>query len=267
MNQLQMTIALVRDTGKALMERLSSVPLNVRCKENNHQNLVTDQDVWVQETLKRGLAKIAPEADFFAEEQPNHAPQGLTWFIDPIDGTTNFIAMRRHFAICVALYQEITPLFGVVYDVAADRCYYALAGETAYVNECPLSKRQPVALEDILFDASLPTLNGLSHRAGRPLYQFSAATRGHRALGSASLAMCHIAEGALDAYMSSRLYPWDYAASRVIMEACGGVFLSLYDEPLFTTEKAAVLCCGDAALAARIAPFLRGEETLETLLS
>lgn len=267
MEQLQTTIALVRDTGKALMERLSSVPLNVRCKENNHQNLVTDMDIWVQETLKAGLANIAPEAAVFAEEQRNRNPEGLTWFIDPIDGTTNFIATQRNFAICVALYQDTTPLFGVVYDVAADRCYYALAGGLAYVDEKPLPKRHPVELENVLFDASLPTLNGLSHRAGCPLYQFSAATRGHRALGSASLAMCHIAEGTLDVYMSSRLYPWDYAASNVILTACGGVLVSLYDEPLFTTNKAAVLCCGDAALAARIMPFLRGEETLDALLS
>ena len=65
------TVALVRSTGKALQERLSSVPMNVRRKENNHQNLVTDFDVWVQNTLKTGLAEIAPEAAFFAEEKEN----------------------------------------------------------------------------------------------------------------------------------------------------------------------------------------------------
>ena len=71
MDQCQATVALVRSTGKALQERLSSVPMNVRRKENNHQNLVTDFDVWVQNTLKTGLAEIAPEAAFFAEEKEN----------------------------------------------------------------------------------------------------------------------------------------------------------------------------------------------------
>ena len=98
------TVALVRSTGKALQERLSSVPMNVRRKENNHQNLVTDFDVWVQNTLKTGLAEIAPEAAFFAEEKENQEMRGLTWIVDPIDGTTNFISTRRDFAICVALY-------------------------------------------------------------------------------------------------------------------------------------------------------------------
>lgn len=79
-------------------------PMNVRRKENNHQNLVTDFDVWVQNSLKTGLAEIAPEAAFFAEEKENQEMLGLTWIVDPIDGTTNFISTRRDFAICVALY-------------------------------------------------------------------------------------------------------------------------------------------------------------------
>lgn len=267
MDQYQAAIRLVRSTGKALLERLSCVPLNVRRKEENHQNLVTDFDEWVQEQLKIGLAEIAPGARFFAEEKQNQDGEGLTWFVDPIDGTTNFISTRRDFAICVALYDGAAPIFGIVYDVAADICYHAKAGGPAFADDRALPQRVPVALEDALFDASLPTMNGLSRRAEKPLYLISRAMRGHRALGSASLAMCHIAEGRLDAYFSSRLYPWDYAASGVILAACGGVFGALYDEPLFTTAKAAVICCGDAALKDRLAPVLRGEQAIETLLA
>lgn len=266
MDQCQAAVALVRSTGKALLERLSSVPLNVRRKENNHQNLVTDLDVWVQEQLKTGLAEIEPAASFFAEEKVNQEVRGLTWFVDPIDGTTNFISTHRNFAICVALYDGHTPIFGIVYDVVSDICYHAIHGEAAYANEKKLVRRQPIALENALFDASLTTMNSLSRRAGKSLYRISCAARGHRALGSASLAMCHIAEGTLDVYISSRLYPWDYAASGVVLQACGGVFGALYDEPLFTTEKAAVLCCGDETLEKQLAPFLRGECELETLL-
>lgn len=260
MDFYQATIKCVRSTGKALLERLSSLPLNVRCKDNNHQNLVTDFDLWVQEALSRVLAEIFPEAGFFAEEKENQSPQGLTWFVDPIDGTTNFIATRRDFAICVALYDGTTPLFGIVYDVAQDICYHAKAGAAAYANTRVLPRRAPVDFSDALFDASLPTLNALSIRAGKPLYFISRAARGHRALGSASLAMCHIAEGHLDAYFSNKLYPWDYAAARIILEASGGVLGAIYDEPLFQPAKAAVLACGDAALYGRLAPFLRGED-------
>ena len=267
MDQCKQTIALVRSVGKALLERLSHVELNVQRKDNNHQNLVTDFDIWVQEQLKMGLEDIEPKATVFAEEQENELVRGLTWFVDPIDGTTNFISTRRNFAICVALYDGMTPIFGVVYDVAADVCYHAVVGGPAYANDRVLPKRVPQALQDALIDTSLTTMNILSRRAGKPLHMMSTAIRGHRAIGSAALAMCHIAEGTLDAYVSYRLYPWDYAASRVIMEASGGCMHALYDEPLFTPDRAAVLCCGDEALYNVIAPFLRGEGDLDALLS
>lgn len=266
MDQCNQTIALVRSTGKALLERLSRVELNVQRKENNHQNLVTDFDIWVQEQLKVGLAEIEPRATVFAEEQENECVSGLTWFVDPIDGTTNFISARRNFAICVALYDGMTPIFGVVYDVAMDLCYHAIAGDVAYVNDCALPKRSPKALHDALFDTSLTSMNILSRRAGKPLHMISTAIRGHRAIGSAALAMCHIAEGTLDIYVSYRLYPWDYAASRVILEASGGCMHALYGEALFTPDRAALLCCGDEALYGEVAPFLRGESDLDALL-
>lgn len=266
MDQCKQTIALVRSVGKALLERLSHFELNVQRKENNHQNLVTDFDIWVQEQLKVGLAEIEPKAIVFAEEQENEMVSGLTWFVDPIDGTTNFISTRRNFAICVALYDGMKPIFGVVYDVALDQCYHAVAGGPCYMNECALPKRASRALQDALLDTSLTTMNILSRRAGKPLHMISTAIRGHRAIGSAALAMCHIAEGTLDVYVSYRLYPWDYAASRVILEASGGCMHALYGEPLFTPDRAAVLCCGDEALYALIAPFLRGETDLDALI-
>ena len=71
MDQCKQTIALVRSVGKALLERLSHVELNVQRKDNNHQNLVTDFDIWVQEQLKMGLEDIEPKATVFAEEQEN----------------------------------------------------------------------------------------------------------------------------------------------------------------------------------------------------
>ncbi|MDO4281507.1 MAG: inositol monophosphatase family protein [Peptococcaceae bacterium] len=265
MSQINDVCALVRLTGKALLERLSHSDLNVRRKENNHQNLVTDFDIWVQGQLQEALHEIEPHAAFFAEEQVNSAVKGLTWIVDPIDGTTNFISTQRNYAICVALYEDTTPIFGVVYDVAADICYHATHGGTAYANAQALAKRAPVDFEDALFDASLTTMNVLSRRAEKSLYSLSCAARGHRAMGSASLAMCHIAEGTLDAYISHRLYPWDYAASGVILQACGGVFGAIYaDEPLFTTNKAAVLSCGDPAMEKWLLPYLRGEGDLST---
>ena len=134
MKRLDETILLVRSTGKALLERLSCVELNIRRKDNHHGNLVTDFDVWVQNELEHGLKKIEPTANFFAEEQENTEVEGLTWFVDPIDGTTNFVSTQKNFAISVALYDGKAPIFGIVYDVVNDVCYHAMKDAGAFKN-------------------------------------------------------------------------------------------------------------------------------------
>ena len=267
MNQCEATMQLVRSTGKALLERLSCVELNIKRKDNSHKNLVTDFDVWAQNELKQGLAKIEPAAGFFAEEQVNTEANGLTRFVDPIDGTTNFIASQHNYAICVALYDGAQPIFGIVYDVAGDICYHATLGEGAYKNGVLLKKREEVLLENAVVDASLTTINALSRRAGTSVHRVSCLVRGHRALGCASLAMCHIAEGTLDAYASCHLFPWDYAAAGVIVKECGGIYTSLYDEPLMTTKSATFLCSGDSHLHNQLAAYLRGDTEIEECLS
>ncbi len=266
MKRLDETILLVRSTGKALLERLSCVELNIRRKDNHHGNLVTDFDVWVQNELEHGLKKIEPTANFFAEEQENTEVEGLTWFVDPIDGTTNFVSTQKNFAISVALYDGKAPIFGIVYDVVNDVCYHAMKDAGAFKNGEKIKKREPVLLENALVDASLTTINFLSERSAAPLHTISRALRGHRALGCASLAMCHIATGELDGYISYHLYPWDYAAAGIILRECGGMFTSIYGEALFGTESAAILCSGDGEMEARLLPFLRGEIGIEALM-
>lgn len=268
MNHCEAAICAVKQTGEALIQRLSSMHWAVHRKNNDYQNLVTDCDIWVQETLVKELLRIEPRASIFAEEKENGKIHGLTWIIDPIDGTTNFVAAQKDFAICVALYNGDKPVFGIVHDVAADNTYHAYSGACAYMNDTLLPPREPVVLHDALFDVSLATLNNLSRRADKPLFAVSRALRGHRALGSASLAMCRIAEGRMEGYLSSKLYPWDYAASGIVLQAAGGVYAPLYKKDmLFRNCPTAVLACSDVAMWNQLAAFFRGECDVDSLMA
>ncbi len=259
---------IVQSTGKALLERLSSIELEIKYKDNSHQNLVTDCDIWVQNQLSESLQNILPEAHFFAEEKKNNQIAGLTWIVDPIDGTTNFITQRKNFAICVALYEDTKPILGVVYDVAAGRCYHATAGQGAFVDHYALMPRTPKKVQEAMLDVSLGTLNELSRKMGKPLYDVSRLVRGHRASGTASLAMCRIAEGRLDAYLSSKLYPWDYAASGVILDEVQGIYTPLFTEDqLMQNERTAILCSGDKELHKVFQHFFCGNTQHEGILS
>lgn len=250
---------IVQSTGKALLQRLSSIELEIHYKDRSYQNLVTDCDIWVQNKLYQALHALLPEASFFAEEKENTTISGLTWIVDPIDGTTNFITQQKNYAICVALYDGMVPVFGVVYDVAAKQCYHAMKGKGAFVNGQALMPRLPKPAHESMLDVSLGTLNELSKKIEKPLYAVNRVVRGHRASGSASLAMCHIAEGTLDLYLSSKLFPWDYAAAGIILNEVNGIYTPLFEtDSLLQNQRTAILCSGDEKLHHTFLAFFRG---------
>lgn len=237
--------AWVRQVGWMLLSEPALQAEDIRQK-SSHQDLVTRGDVWVQDRLCEGLGPILPEAGIYAEEKTNDALDGLNWIIDPIDGTANFVSRAKDYALCVALYEGQTPLFGLVYDPVQDRLYHALAGQGAFVNGRPLRTCPQEHLEASVLDSGLASINALSRAIDRPCHLISRRMRAHRALGSAALAMCQIAEGRLQAYFSSKLMPWDYAAAGIILEAAGGFY-----DPFFPTQKrldpgqTPVLACAD----------------------
>ena len=98
---------IVRDAGEII---LSAHSLSVTEKEG-HANFVTDMDVRVQQYLMDKLKELKPEAQFICEEKENsRLTEEYTWFVDPVDGTTNLIHDFRFSAVSVALFREKAPL-------------------------------------------------------------------------------------------------------------------------------------------------------------
>lgn len=239
------TQAWVRQVGQMLLQKPALVADDVRQK-TNHQDLVTIADLWVQDRLCEGLVDILPEAGIYAEEKSNDELQGLNWIIDPIDGTANFVSRNRDYALCVGLYDGRGPLFGIVYDPVQDLIYSAQSGKGARVNGLTLQTRPKESLKSSVLDGGLSSINALSRLIDRPCHLISRRMRAHRALGSAALAMCHIAEGRLQAYFSSKLMPWDYAAAGIILEEAGGAYDPFFDKtPRLSSDPLPLLACAD----------------------
>ena len=158
----------------------------------------------------------------------------VSWVVDPLDGTTNFIHQYAPYAVSIALLHGKTVLIGVVYEICADECFYAWQGGGAWLCgtrnvECGMrSERLHVSsqkMQDALLclqfpynsDAYKPVMKGLIDQ----LY-------GHvgsiRACGSAAMALCQVAAGRLDGYAEQYIGQWDYmAGSLMVMEAGGQV--------------------------------------------
>lgn len=246
-NLLPSLCEIVKGVGKPLCTTQTG---QVMRKDGDWQDLVTDADIRVQKELCDKLGRLLPEAAFYAEEKENVAISGLTWLVDPIDGTTNFVTSGRDFAVSVALYDDETPLLAAVYDVMRDDLFCAACGHGAWRNGHQLSRLNARPLNDCLLDISLASLRTLMQRTGQPLYDMSRDVRAHRALGSAALSISHIACGELHIYLSSKLKPWDHAAASLILKETGGVVLPLFsDGHLFSGESTPIIACSSRDLA------------------
>ena len=215
---------IIKEAGDLLRYSVAET-LNVRFKDNDHRNPVTEYDCSVEKFLVYRLSDAFPGSRFITEETADlqYIPEGRLWIIDPIDGTTNFISARKDFAVSVALYQDGNPVYGIVYDVMNNKLYEGTTGKGSALNGVPIPfLSKDIKLTGALADFSLNTLYILKKSYGIDISKMALKIKGHRAFGAASLNICRIAEGFLDCYLSAKLYIWDYAAALIILKECGG---------------------------------------------
>ena len=97
-------------------------------EKNGHADIVSKYDKEVEMYLAGQILTAFPGDGIVGEEMEHPHGGGWIWYIDPIDGTTNFVSQLRNYAISIACYCQGEPVFGLVYDVAEDRLYHARAG-------------------------------------------------------------------------------------------------------------------------------------------
>lgn len=202
-------------------------------------NFCTDYDLQIQRFLMDRLSVIVPNCNFYGEEDTEgnreHTQSPYTFFIDPIDGTTNFMFSYHHSCVSVGLAFERRIVAGYVYNPYVDEMYHAVRGHGAWLNDRKLNVKDTVVAQgivafgcaryndadtDLLFDVTKEMfLRSLSVRNG----------------GSAALDLCRIASGNNVAYYELKLQPYDYAAASVIIEEAGG-YISCVDGSQITLD-------------------------------
>ena len=208
---------IVRDFSK----RLSTISIDLK----GLNDYVTEVDRTSEHAILGYLRDRFPDHSMIAEESA--APVKETshqWYIDPLDGTTNFIHGVPTYAVSVALRIEGKMAAGAVYDPVRDEMFHAQAGVGAFLND----ERIHVANRDSLKGALLAT--GFPFRAHdrlreylRSLETFILETAGVRRAGSAALDLCYTACGRYDGFWEMSLSPWDVAAGSLIVRESGGV--------------------------------------------
>ncbi|MHB8079367.1 MAG: inositol monophosphatase family protein [Candidatus Krumholzibacteriia bacterium] len=194
--------------------------------------LVTDLDRLIERELVDALAVAWPGDGVVAEEGGARASgSGRTWYLDPIDGTTNYVHDYPMYCVSLACADAAGPLLGAVYAPYLDELYLAARGAGAVLEQPragrrrALASREPVPIERALLATGFPYVrDGLVARNAANLQRFlMLGCADVRRGGSAALDLCHVGAGKLDGYWELGLRVWDAAAGTLVAREAGAL--------------------------------------------
>jgi len=187
-------------------------------------DLVTPVDREAERLIVDTLLGAFPDHGMIAEESAAQVGvDGYRWYVDPLDGTTNFAHAYPHFAVSIALAHDDDFLLGLVHDPLRDETFAATRGGGARLNGSPIAVSDTAVLERALVATGFPYDRRQHARHYLRFWEaVMARVQDVRRGGSAALDLCYVACGRLDAFWEWKLHPWDTAAGRLIVEEAGG---------------------------------------------
>ncbi|GKT02906.1 inositol monophosphatase family protein [Furfurilactobacillus entadae] len=188
-------------------------------EKSSRNDLVTNEDEAIETFLEAKISAAYPEAQIMGEENKHARPQnlhGLVFFVDPIDGTLNFVRKHDCFATMIGVYEDGKPLFGGILDVMNNDLYWGGPAIGVYKNDQKLPQLKNTPLADGLIGVSWRQLYTNRFNLGTVGYHAS----GVRILGSAGLEFVQLLNGRHVGYVST-LNPWDFAAGCVLATTLG----------------------------------------------
>mgnify|MGYP001392145063 CR=1 FL=1 len=249
----------ILDAGAIIREKMNH-PLKIGFK-SNPQDLVTEMDKEVEFFFANKIKTYYPEHLLLSEEgfgDTLTTNSGIVWILDPIDGTMNFVHQKQNFAISLAIYDQGIGEIGFIYDVMNNHLYSALRNGGAYKNNKKLPLLNPnKKLDEAIISVNHRWLAENSYVDETVMQQLVKDVRGTRTYGSAAIEFGYVAEGAIDAYITMRLEPWDIAAGRIIVAEVGGLTTNIVGEPVEMLERSSIITCNPNIQEKLIFEYLR----------
>lgn len=187
-------------------------------------DLVTETDEAAERVIISCIRRHFPEDTIVAEESAASGPGGRTWYIDPIDGTTNFVHGHPFACVSIAFADADGPAAAVIHAPLLGEIYHAVRGGGAFLNDQPLRASQIGDAASALFATGFPFKGG----KGDPepyfklVLEVMRASHGIRRAGSAALDLAYVAAGRVDGFFEIGLSPWDVAAGMLLVTEAGG---------------------------------------------
>ncbi len=194
-------------------------------------DMVTEYDTLTESAIFVALREARPNDTIIGEEGASHSgTSGITWYVDPIDGTTNFLYDLPTWAVSIGAHDtDGNGLVGVVHAPALGETFHATRGGGAFLDGSPIRCNTGVDLTQAL------VATGFNYSPANRVIQAKRIPyiidkiRDVRRFGAASLDMCFVACGRYDAYYEEHLFPWDISAGAVIATEAGCVVTNIDD--------------------------------------
>ncbi len=216
--------AIAREAGALLMQYFHQ---GLKIEYKGDADLVTAADRASEALIRQRVSEQFPSHDVMGEEQGLKDRGGeYRWYVDPLDGTTNFAHGYPVFAVSMALEHRSrdteTRIAGVVYDPTRDELFTAEKGSGAQLDGRPIHVSKMAQLKECLLATGFP-----SHKRHKNpniffYHQITLKTHGVRRAGAAALDLCNVACGRFDGFWEFNLNPWDTAAGVLLIEEAGG---------------------------------------------
>lgn len=222
-------------------------------------DLVTEYDLKSEEAIARIILAAFPDHALMGEENglKGRADSPWQWYIDPLDGTTNFAHGHPFFCCSIALtgpasiYPEpgkpAGPVLGVVNAPILNQCFWGLQGQGAYLGDLKLRTTRADNLENALLGTGFPY--DFRRRPGPVMATFERLAvncQGIRRAGAAALDLAYVAWGALDGFWEAGLKPWDTAAGLLLVLEAGGLISDFWGRPYLLGVSPDIAAAGPA---------------------
>jgi len=210
---------LAREAGVLLMSFFGKVSIEYK----GEVDLVTKADRASEKMIVERIRKQWPEHDLIGEEgSRRETGSDFRWYVDPLDGTTNFAHRYPVFCVSMALEYKGERIAGVVFDPTRDEMFAAEKGSGAQLNGQPTHVSSTPRLKESLVATGFPSHKRHKNPNINFYHQITLRSHGVRRAGSAALDLCYTACGRFDAYWEFNLNPWDTAAGVLLVEEAGG---------------------------------------------
>jgi myo-inositol-1(or 4)-monophosphatase len=249
---------IAREAGALLMGYFHQ---HVKVEYKGDADLVTIADRNSEILIRERIKKNWPTHDVLGEEQGLvDTGSDYRWYVDPLDGTTNFAHGFPIFCVSMALEHRGERIAGVVYDPTRNELFAAEQGSGAYLNQQRIQVSKTSTLAECLVATGFPSHKRHKNPNIYFYHQITLRTHGVRRAGSAALDLCYVASGRFDGFWEFNLNPWDTAAGVLIVEEAGGKVTDFRGGPFQLNSRETLASNGQVhgALASEFAQIFAG---------